>query len=116
MLQRLPVPAGDRILFLPVDSIVCLEASGNYVRVHAPGANYLRRDTLAGIAQKLDPSRFARVHRSWIVNLDRVRELIPWFHRTYVLVLENGQRVHVSRSFRDPVETLLGRSPKREPT
>jgi two-component system LytT family response regulator len=112
ILQRLPVPAGDRILFLPVDSIVCLEASGNYVRVHTAGASYLRRETLAGIAQKLDPGKFARVHRSYLVNLDRVRELIPWFHRTYILVLENGQRVRVSRSFREPVERLLGRSPK----
>jgi two-component system LytT family response regulator len=113
VLQRLPVPEGDRILFLPVDSIVCLEASGNYVRVHVPGASYIRRETLAGIAQKLDPSKFARVHRSFIVNLDRVRELIPWFHRTYILVLETGQRVRVSRSFREPVEALLGRDPKR---
>jgi two-component system LytT family response regulator len=112
VLQRLPVPAGDRIFFLPVDAIVCLEASGNYVRVHAASASYLRRETLAGIVQKLDPSKFARVHRSYIVNLERVRELIPWFHRTYILVLENGQRVRVSRSFREPVEALLGRSPK----
>jgi two-component system LytT family response regulator len=110
--QRLPVPAGDRILFLPVDSIVCLEASGNYVRVHVAGASYQRRETLAGLAQKLDPSRFARVHRSFIVNLERVRELIPWFHRTYILVLENGRRVRVSRTFREPVEALLGRTPK----
>lgn len=115
VLQRLPVPEGDRILFLPVDAIVSLEASGNYVRVHAAGGSYLRRDTLAGIAAKLDPAKFARVHRSFVVNLERIRELVPWFHRTYVLVLENGQRVPVSRSFRGPIEALLGRVPRPGP-
>ena len=111
VVQRLPVPSGDRILFLPVDAIECLEAAGNYVRVYAQGKTYLRRETLAGITQKMDPSRFARVHRSYVVNLERVRELIPWFHRTYILILESGKRIHVSRSYREPVETMLGHAP-----
>jgi two-component system LytT family response regulator len=109
--QRLAVPSGDKILFLPTGSIHSLEASGNYVQVHAAGGKYLRRQTLTSIADRLDPERFLRVHRSWIVNVDSIRELVPWFRHTYVLVLENGQRIHVSRSFRDSILGLLGKAP-----
>lgn len=106
--NRLAVPSGDRILFLPTDGILSVEAAGNYVRVHAASGSYLRRDTLAGVSQLLDADRFLRVHRCWLVNVDKIRELVPWFHRTFILFMENGQRIQVSRSFRDPIRALLG--------
>jgi two-component system LytT family response regulator len=110
--HRLAVPVGEKILFLQTESIYSLEASGNYVQIHATGGKYLRRQTLASLAERLDPDRFVRVHRSWIVNVDRIKELVPWFRRTYFIVLENGQRIHVSHSFRESVEALLGPRPK----
>ena len=111
--QRLAVPSGDRILFLPLDGVFSVEAAGNYVRIHTSSGSYLRRDTLANMARLLDPERFLRVHRCWLVNVDRIRELIPWFHRTFILVMENDHRIQVSRSFRGSIESLLGKHPRQ---
>lgn len=107
--QTLAVPTGDRILFLPADSVICLEARENYVLVHAVSGKFLLRETLTHIVKRLDPERFLRVHRSWIVNISHTRELLPKAGRTYVLVLGNGLRVKVSRSYRDRIEALAGR-------
>jgi len=109
--QRIAVPSGDKILFLPAESIFSFEASGNYVQIHAAGGKYLRRQTLTSLAERLDPERFVRVHRSWIVNVDSIRELVPWFRHTFILVLENGQRIHMSHTFRDAIDGLLGKRP-----
>ncbi len=83
------------------------------MRIHTSSGSYLRRDTLANMARLLDPERFLRVHRCWLVNADRIRELIPWFHRTFILVMENDHRIQVSRSFRDSIESLLGKHPRQ---
>ncbi|MFZ5983280.1 MAG: LytR/AlgR family response regulator transcription factor [Acidobacteriota bacterium] len=107
--QRLAVPHGDRILFIPTETVISLEARENYVLVHTTGGRHLLRDTMAHIMRRLDPERFLRVHRSWIVNHTHVRELIPGPQRTYVLVLDDGQKVKVSRSYRERVEGLVGR-------
>jgi two-component system LytT family response regulator len=115
--QTLAVPTGDRILFLPAESVICLEARENYVLVHAVNGKFLLRETLTHIVKRLDPERFLRVHRSWIVNISHTRELLPKAGRTYVLVLGNGLRVKVSRSYRDGIEALAGRrtSPENRP-
>jgi two-component system, LytTR family, response regulator len=107
--QTLAVPTEDRILFLPAESVICLEARENYVLVHALNGRYLLRETLTHIVKRLDPERFLRVHRSWVVNISHTRELLPRAGRTYVLILGNGLRVKVSRSYRDRVEALAGR-------
>ncbi len=107
--QTLAVPTEDRILFLPAESVICLEARENYVMVHAINGKYLLRETLTHIVKRLDPERFLRVHRSWVVNISHTRELLPKAGRTYVLVLGNGLRVKVSRSYRDRIEALAGR-------
>lgn len=107
--QRLAVPVGDRILFVPTETILCLEAKENYVLVHTTGGRYLLRETLVHIATRLDPARFIRVHRSWIVNMSHAKELIQKAQHTYHLVLGNGQRIKVSRSYRQGIEALAGR-------
>ncbi len=98
---RIMVKDRDSIRFVQVDEIDWLEGAGNYVRVHAGSASHLIRATLAGLCERLDPRRFVRIHRSTIVNVDRIREVQPWAGGDYVAILHDGETLKVSRSYRD---------------
>jgi two-component system LytT family response regulator len=98
---RVLVRHGERSHFVATDEIDWFEAAGNYVRLHAGPRTELIRTTLARLLLQLDPKTFARIHRSTIVNLSRVREVHPWFGGDYVATLTDGQELRVSRSYRD---------------
>jgi two-component system, LytTR family, response regulator len=98
--QRLMVKHGGRVTFLRVDEIDWIEAAGNYVKVHAGPSVHLLHESLVSLAERLDPAQFARVHRSTIVNLDRIREVQPWFHGDSIMILRDGTRLTVSRTYR----------------
>lgn len=98
---RIMVREGDRIRFERVNDIDYVEASNNDVVIHAGSREARIRSTLKGLASRLDPSRFIRIHRSTLVNLDRVREVQPWFGGDYVAILEDGRQLRVSRTYRD---------------
>lgn len=104
--DRLLVRAGDRHLLLRTDEIQWIEAEDNYVRLHVEGTSHLVRGTMGAILQKLDPERFKRVHRSSIVNLDFVKELRPWFHGDYQVLLADGTRLTMPRAYRDQITRL----------
>ncbi|HEU4952911.1 MAG TPA: LytTR family DNA-binding domain-containing protein [Holophagaceae bacterium] len=104
--DRILVRAGDRHLLLKVEEIQWIEAEDNYVRLHVEGTSHLVRGTMGGILQKLDPERFKRVHRSSIVNLDFVKELRPWFHGDYQVLLADGTRLTMPRAYRDQITRL----------
>jgi two-component system LytT family response regulator len=108
-LDRLVVKSRGRIVFLRADEIDWIEAAGNYVRVHAGKEAHLMRETLGTLEERLDHGRFVRIHRSTIVNLDSVKELVPSFHGDYVVRLRDGTELVLSRSFRGRVPHLLGR-------
>ena len=97
---------GSRIL-VDVDDVRSLRADGNYVSVFVEGRSYLCRGTLTSYAEKLDPRRFIRVHRSVLVNLDRVRELKPIARGDQLLILDDGSEVRMSRHYRDALSRLL---------
>ena len=99
-LDRLVVRAGGRVLFLRVDELDYIEAAGNYVRLHADGEEYLYRETMARLEAALDPAKFARIHRSTIVNVDRVKELYPLFRGDYTVVLRDGRQLTLAKSYR----------------
>jgi two-component system, LytTR family, response regulator len=100
--QRLLVRDGERIFFVPLREVVRLSADGNYVQVHtARGQRHLLRETLARLEARLDPERFARIHRSEIVNVDFVAEVQPAFHGDYTVRLKNGEEVRLSRRYQD---------------
>jgi two-component system LytT family response regulator len=92
-LERLAVHEGGRVFFLRTAEIDWIESAGNYLRLHAGAEQHLVRGTIKGIETKLDPARFLRVHRGTLVNLDRVREIHPWFNGEYVLTLHDGTRL-----------------------
>jgi two-component system, LytTR family, response regulator len=108
-LERLAVQSGARSVLLSVDEIDWLEAEGKYVRVHAREQAYLIRNTLKGLEAALDPARFLRVHRSIIVNVDRIREVEPYVQGEYVLYLRNGTKLKSGRAYRSVIQRLLGR-------
>jgi two-component system LytT family response regulator len=105
---RIPIKTNGRVLFLRPEHIDWLEAADNYVRVHTRDDSHLVRDTLSEFETRLDPARFARIHRSAIVNLDRVKELQPLFHGEYSVLLENGTRLTLSRRYRDRLQARFG--------
>jgi two-component system LytT family response regulator len=98
-LTRLVVREDGHIRFVPVRDVDWLEGDGNYVRVHAGGRVHRLRAGVGGLAARLDPARFARIHRSTIVNVERIREVQPWFGGDYVAILDDGTRLRVSRTF-----------------
>jgi two-component system LytT family response regulator len=97
-LTRLFARQGDRIVPIPVDSIVRIQAAGDYAEVHAEAGVYLLHVSLADLVERLDPRRFEQVHRSHVVNFDALREMRPHDERRLLLTLRNGDDVVASRS------------------
>src|ERR1044071_8265813 len=100
-LARLGVKSGGRVFFLRTDEIDWIEAAGNYVRLHLGEESHLFRGTMNRMESRLHARRFARIHRSRIVNVERIRELQPWFNGEYVVILRNGTRLTLSRNYRE---------------
>jgi two-component system LytT family response regulator len=109
-LDRLVVKDSGRIFFLKVEEIDWIEAEGNYVRLHVKKESVWLRETISHLESQLDPKRFARIHRSQIVNVDRIRELQPWSHSEYRVLLADGTELTLSRSHRDRLHELLGKT------
>jgi two-component system LytT family response regulator len=104
---RFVVRDSNGAFFLPADSITWLEAADNYVRLHTDGGSYLLRETLKGIEASLDPERFVRVHRSAMVNLEKIARVEPWSRGEYAIVLGNGTRLTSSRAYGGAFRALL---------
>ncbi|HEX8386693.1 MAG TPA: LytTR family DNA-binding domain-containing protein, partial [Rubricoccaceae bacterium] len=107
--RRIAVRTGDRFHLVDADQIDWVEGAGVYARLVVGDRVHLLRTSLADLEGQLDPARFLRVHRSSIVNLERVREVRVRPHGEYVLVLEDGTRLKVSRTYSDRVRAYLGR-------
>ena len=102
--RRFLVKGDGQMYFVAVDDIDWVEAYGNYVRLHVGKGVHLIRETLGNIERKLDPGRFARVHRSSIVNLDRVARMDLWGAGDYVVLLKDGTKLKLSRWYRSRIE------------
>jgi two-component system, LytTR family, response regulator len=99
-LKRILVEKGGREIFLPVEKLDWAESDRNYVRLHSGGDEYAIRETLENLARQLDPEQFARISRSELVNLDRIKEMQPWFHGERRIVLHDGRELTWTRRFR----------------
>jgi two-component system LytT family response regulator len=107
--ERLVIKAGGRITFLRTDEINWIEADDKYVHLHTGKANPMVRQTLSAMEAQLDPAKFQRVHRSAIVNVERIAELQPLFSGEYSILLQDGTKLTLSRNHRDKLFELLGK-------
>ena len=106
-LERLVVRKLNREFILSIGDIDRIEADGNYVTVYVKGDSYPLRESLVTLEKKLDQKHFARVHRGHIVNIDRIREIQPWDHGDYRIVLKDGSFVNFSRRYRSRLNHLF---------
>src|SRR5262245_12192350 len=107
-LSRLIVKSAGRVFFIRTEEIDWIEAEGYYARLHVGGKSHLLRETLTNLESQLDQNRFLRIHRSTIVNLERIRELQTQSHGECAVVLIDGTQLKLSRGYRDRLTTLLG--------
>jgi two-component system LytT family response regulator len=105
--ERMIVKSSGRVFFVRTDDIDWVEASGNYVKIHTKSDAHLLRESMKNMELKLDPKTFVRIHRSAIVNIDRIKELEPWFHGEYIVIMRDGTRLTASRVFSDRLSALI---------
>ena len=105
--DRLVVKSGGRLFFLRADEIDWIEAAGNYVRLHVGSQAHLLRETMNAIEARLDAERFFRIHRSRIVNVERIPEMQPGLNGEYSIVLKSGVRLTLSRGYREKLQERL---------
>jgi two-component system, LytTR family, response regulator len=106
-LERFVVRTGARIVIVPAQEVDWIAAEGNYVRLHVAKRSYLVRDTMAGLEEKLDPTRFVRIHRSTIVKVAAIAELESVFQGEYLVILRDGTRLTSSRAYRQRLEQAV---------
>ena len=105
--DRILIKSSGEIIFLKAVEIDWIEAEGDYMKFHVAGCSHLQRETMARLEARLDPKRFVRIHRSTIVNIDRVRKLSPSFMGEYAVVLHDGTKLKLSRGYHDRLAELL---------
>ena len=108
-LERLVVKSSGRIYFVRIADIDWCEASGNYVRVHVGTQPHLIRETMNRLESQLDTKQFVRIHRSTIVNVDRIQEIRSTYAGEHLVVLRDGTRLTMSRGYRDGLQERLRR-------
>jgi two-component system LytT family response regulator len=107
---RLVIKTKGRIVFLNLDEIDWIEASANYVRLNVSRESYLFRETISRISERLNPNHFIRIHRSVIVNVRKIKELIPVNSGEYIVVLKSGKELSCSRGYRANVQQMIDKN------
>jgi two-component system LytT family response regulator len=105
--DRILLKSGGEIFFLKADEIDWIEAEGDYMKFHAGGRTHLLRETMARLEARLDAKKFIRIHRSTIVNIDRVKKLSPSFAGEYAVILADGTKLKLSRGYHERLQELL---------
>jgi len=106
---RLVIRAKGRVVFLNLSELDWIEASANYVRLNVGKESHLFRETIGRVSERLNPNHFVRVHRSTIVNVRKIKELIPVNSGEYIVVLKNGKELSCSRSYRTALESMIAK-------
>jgi two-component system LytT family response regulator len=107
--HRIALRADGRVIMLRLADVDWVDAENDRVRFHVGGTVHAQRDTLSRLEQRLPASRFLRIHRSTIVNVERIRELQPWFQGTWVVILADGTRLRTGARYQDNVRAYLER-------
>lgn len=108
--ERFVVKRDGRVVFVKTTDVDWVESAGNYVCLHVGNETHVLRETMASVEAALDPSRFVRIHRGSIVNVDRIRALQPLFHGEFQVLLHDGTELVLSRGCRERFEAVIGRS------
>jgi two-component system LytT family response regulator len=106
--DRLVIRSGGRLFLLPSEEVDWIGAEGNYARIHAGKQAHLVRETLSDLEERLDGCRFLRIHKSTIVNADRIREIQPTVNGAHLVLLRDGSRLVWSRGYRSRLKDLIG--------
>jgi len=106
-IDRVVIKSGGRIYFLRVEEIDWVEGTSNYLSLHSASGTHLIRETMGNFHAKLDPKKFLRIHRSTIVNIERIKDLQPLFKGEYIISLTSGKRLRSSRGYRHELQLLL---------
>lgn len=105
--ERISIRSLGKINFVSVDDILWIEADADYLHFHTKNGKHTTRETISGIEQQLDPSKFARIHRSYILNINCIRELQPQSHGEYIAILNQGTKLAVSRKFKSNLASFI---------
>lgn len=105
--ERLMIRSSGKVSFILTADIRFIEADGDYCRIHAKGERHMLHEPLQDLANRLDPRKFIRIHRSTIVNSGHIRELQPLFRGDYAVILNDGTRLTLSRRYREQAMALL---------
>jgi two-component system LytT family response regulator len=106
-LERIAVPVAGGIRVVRTRDIESFETDGNYLRLNAAGGRYMLRKTAAELESKLDPRHFIRIHRRFIVNIDKVHEVQPWFSGDAIVVMQSGSKLRLSRTHREAFYSIF---------
>ncbi|MCP5109132.1 MAG: response regulator transcription factor [bacterium] len=98
-LQRVMVKKGPRFFFVKTGEVMYISAEEKYIKLHTREETYLIRETMSRMEERLDPAVFVRIHRSFIVNIDFIKEIQSWSHGDYIVILKNGTKLNLSRRF-----------------
>jgi two-component system, LytTR family, response regulator len=107
-LERVVVKDGARVHIIPVDKLDYVEAQVDYIALHSEKKSYLKQQTISSLEAQLDPARFARIHRSYIVNLERIARIEPYTKDSRVVILRDGAQLPVSRSGHAKLKAIWG--------
>lgn len=108
--DRIAIRTGGHVVFIRTQNIDWVEAADNYVCLHCGAETHVLRETMTSLEQRLDPARFYRIHRSTIVNADRIKELQPWFRGDYIVLLQDSTKLMMSRTYREKLQGTLLRT------
>jgi two-component system LytT family response regulator len=100
MVDRITVKSDGRVMFVKAADVDFIESAANYVKVHVGQQSYSVREKISALADRLDRRQFARIHRTTIVNVDRIREVQPWFSGDAIVILRDGKKLRLSRMYR----------------
>lgn len=100
-LDRILINVGAKYFFVPLKEIFYFSSAEKYAQIHSIKGKYLLRETMTHLEESLNPEMFVRIHRSFIVNVEQIQEMQPWSHGDYIVILKNGEKLQMSRRFKD---------------
>ncbi|MCU0291057.1 MAG: response regulator [Thermoanaerobaculaceae bacterium] len=113
-IRHFAVTFSGRVVFVPVAEVECIEADRNYMTLYRGREKLPIRDTMANLEKRLDPRVFVRAHRSWMVNVNHIKELRGWFGGGYLVVLRSGHQIPLGRQARQRIAAIIGASDREE--